>query len=252
VLSREHPIVIIAVTHVLLTLAVLPLARSVHGALPAVFWTSMGTAAVLAVSGNALLVHALRVGDLSLLAPINAYKAVLSLVLAAVLIGELPTAWGLAGVVLILVGSWVVIDRDPTGERGGSFARFAREPGVLLRVGRVLERALADAPLHAQRTLRREPRDRRFAERALHELDLHDFPARLARRLRVRRRRRREHARMIGSAPPLEKREHARFVVRPVIVTATAPAARAPARPNLQSSSRASSRCVQQVLGLRT
>ena len=51
--------------------------------------------------------------DLSVLGPINAYKAVLSLVLAVVLIGEVPTLFGLAGVMLIVAGSLFVIDRVP-------------------------------------------------------------------------------------------------------------------------------------------
>src|SRR5216683_1366200 len=76
---------------------------------------------------------ALRSADLSVLGPINAYKAVLSLLLAVVLIGELPTLFGLIGVALIVAGSYLVIDRVPGQARSSAFRQFTREPGVLLR-----------------------------------------------------------------------------------------------------------------------
>lgn len=154
------PVFVIAATHALLTVVALPLlVRAPPPGLDATFWTSMAIAAVLAVAGNALLVGALRAGDLSVLGPINAYKAVLSLALAVVLLGEVPTVFGLAGVVLILAGSYVVIDRAPGATRMGAFAQFAREPGVRLRFAALacsateavfLKRALLSAtPLHA-------------------------------------------------------------------------------------------------------
>jgi drug/metabolite transporter (DMT)-like permease len=125
-----HPAFIIAVTHALLTAAALPFlgaARSVE--LQAGFWTDMGLCALLAVTGNVLLVYALRSTDLSILGPINAYKAVLSLVLAVVLLGEIPTVTGLAGVLLIVAGSCFVVERGP----GNGFARFFQDRGVQLR-----------------------------------------------------------------------------------------------------------------------
>jgi drug/metabolite transporter (DMT)-like permease len=72
----------------------------------------MALCVVLAVSSNVLLVYALQSGDLSVLGPINAYKAVISLGLGVILIGEIPTLAGLAGVLLILAGSYFVLDRS--------------------------------------------------------------------------------------------------------------------------------------------
>ena len=69
-----------------------------------------------------------------MLGPINAYKSVLSLIVALVLIGEVPTLFGLAGVALIVAGSYVVVDREPGQPRGSAFRQFTREPGVRLRV----------------------------------------------------------------------------------------------------------------------
>ena len=128
------PLFIIAATHGLLTAIALPfLLGQQLGTLGLVFWANMLTAVVLAVAGNVMLVYALRSTDLSVLGPINAYKAVLSLVLAVILIGEVPTLFGLLGVMLIVAGSSFVIDRVPGQPRSSAFLQFARESGVRLR-----------------------------------------------------------------------------------------------------------------------
>jgi drug/metabolite transporter (DMT)-like permease len=129
-----EPLFIIAATHGLLTALALPLLLGrPPGTLGVGFWANMLTAVALAVAGNVLLVYALRSTDLSVLGPINAYKAVLSLLLAVVLIGEVPTVFGLIGVTLIVAGSYFVIDREPGQARGSAFRQFTREPGVRLR-----------------------------------------------------------------------------------------------------------------------
>lgn len=109
-------------------LAALPL-----GALAAAFWEHIVAAAVLAVAGYVFLWYALRSTDLSVLGPINAYKAVLGLALAVVLLGEVPTVFGLLGVALIVAGSYFVVDREPGQAHRSAFRRFTREPGVQLR-----------------------------------------------------------------------------------------------------------------------
>ncbi len=130
-----NPFVIIAVTHAMLTLAALPVLAGVGWGPPAPgFWTSMGVCMVLAVVGNALLVYALRAGDLSVLGPINAYKSVLSLGLALILLGEVPTVFGSAGVFLILAGSYFVIDRVPGEPRESAFRSFFQDRGIQLRL----------------------------------------------------------------------------------------------------------------------
>ncbi len=127
-----HPLFVIGATHLLLTLAVMPFAAST-GTARADFWTSMAASAVLAVAGNVLLVYALRSSDLSLLGPINAYKSVLSLVLGVFLVHEIPSLAGLAGVLLIVAGSWFVVDRATESETSNAFVRFFHERGVQLR-----------------------------------------------------------------------------------------------------------------------
>ena len=103
------------------------------GALGVDFWANILAAVVLAVGGYVFLWYALRSADLSVLGPINAYKAVLGLLLAVFLLGEVPTVAGLLGVALIVAGSYFVIDRVPGQVHGSAFGRFTREPGVQLR-----------------------------------------------------------------------------------------------------------------------
>jgi drug/metabolite transporter (DMT)-like permease len=131
-----NPVFIIAVVHALLTLMCLPL-LFVPGALtlslgPEV-WVTMVICALLAVAGNVLLVFALKSADLSVLGPINAYKSVISLVLGIFVIGELPTSMGVAGTLLILVGSYFVVDADADHPRSNAFVQFFRERGIRLR-----------------------------------------------------------------------------------------------------------------------
>jgi drug/metabolite transporter (DMT)-like permease len=129
-----NPVFMIGVTHAMLSLAMLPLLFGpVKVALGIEFWANMMVCALLAVAGNVLLVYALKSTDLSVLGPINAYKAVISLVLGVFLIGEIPTAMGLAGVVLILAGSYLVVDREPSQPRHHAFVKFFRERGIQLR-----------------------------------------------------------------------------------------------------------------------
>jgi drug/metabolite transporter (DMT)-like permease len=130
-----NPIFIIAATHALLTLVALPILAVLQWTdLDASFWTNMAVCTVLAVAGNALLVAALKRSDLSVLGPVNAYKAVLSLGLGVVLLGEVPTVFGALGVFLILAGSYVIIDRAPGQPHRNAFVLFFRDRGIQLRL----------------------------------------------------------------------------------------------------------------------
>ena len=130
-----NPIFIIAVTHALLTVAALPVAISGDALrLGPGFWVNIALCASLAVASNVLLVFALRTSDLSVLGPINAYKSVVSMVLGIFLIRELPAPLGLAGVLLIVAGSYFVVDRDASIPRHHALAQFFGERGVQLRL----------------------------------------------------------------------------------------------------------------------
>ena len=129
-----HPVFIIAVVHAALTALCLPYCM-IPGALQvgSGVWPNMVVAALLAVAGNVLLVYALSETDLSVLGPINAYKSVVGLVLGIFLIGERPTPLGLAGVLLIVAGSYFVMDRSINQPASNAFVRFFSERGIQLR-----------------------------------------------------------------------------------------------------------------------
>ncbi len=112
-----NPIFIIGATHALLTLACLPFIFN-SMSLSAEFWMNIVLCALLAVLANTVLVFALHAGDLSVLGPINAYKSVISMLLGVFLLGELPTPMGVAGVILIITGSYFIFDRVGGQSRG--------------------------------------------------------------------------------------------------------------------------------------
>ncbi|MBD2754845.1 EamA family transporter [Spirosoma validum] len=104
------PLFIISSTYGFLMLACLivwPQLRFVG--LPSAFWQSIIVAGLLAMLGNVFLVKALHIGDLSVLGPINAYKSVVGLLIGIFLLNEIPGLWGLAGILLIVAGSYIVL-----------------------------------------------------------------------------------------------------------------------------------------------
>lgn len=64
----------------------------------------------LGALGNAYLIKSLENGDLSVLGPINSYKAIVGLIFGVFLLRELPTFAGILGMLLIVVGSYFVLD----------------------------------------------------------------------------------------------------------------------------------------------
>lgn len=128
------PLFITVVTYGLLTAA--GLALSGGDLMPASgrFWLPMTACAVLAVLGNVFLVRALRVGDLSVLGPINAYKSVVSLIFGIIILDEMPGGWGLLGIGFIVAGSYFVLSvpaspdgftRQASGQKGLLFRLLA-------------------------------------------------------------------------------------------------------------------------------
>lgn len=74
------------------------------------FWLYAILVGLLGAIGNGFLVKSFEKGDLSILAPINAYKAIVGLVFGAIVLREYPNWYGLLGMVLIIWGSYFVLD----------------------------------------------------------------------------------------------------------------------------------------------
>lgn len=133
------PLFIVFATHLLLSLVCLPVLLTIQpGELGADFWGYMLVCAFLAIAGNTLIVAALKTADLSVLGPINSYKAIVSLLPGALLLGEFPTLPGGVGILLILLGSYFIAEPSPTGSRPFFFRLPWAERGVQLRLAALL------------------------------------------------------------------------------------------------------------------
>lgn len=98
-------------TYTLLGLICLPLLISHFATIRSTsFWIYSILGGIAGAIGNAFLVKALEKGDLSVLGPINAYKSVVGMLVGFILLRELPGYWGLLGIVLIIAGSYIVLD----------------------------------------------------------------------------------------------------------------------------------------------
>lgn len=92
------------------------------------FWSYVFFAGMLCTIGTIALIEALKIGDLSVLAPINAYKSVIGLLSALFLLKEIPSIKELICVLLIVAGSYFVLD---SGEEKFSLKIFLRKDIVL-------------------------------------------------------------------------------------------------------------------------
>jgi drug/metabolite transporter (DMT)-like permease len=127
----RHPLAINFLTYAGLSVLCLPLALRVPWSdLPSDFWLFSVLGGMAGAAGNGFLVKALQKGDLSVLGPINAYKSVVGLIAGIFLLGEIPNLWGVAGTLLIIGGSYFVLD---TTEDGFSWA-LLRRPDIQYRL----------------------------------------------------------------------------------------------------------------------
>jgi drug/metabolite transporter (DMT)-like permease len=112
----HHPLLVNFLTYLLLSLAcILPAFFVRWPALPAGFWLYSFLAGIAGALGNGFLVKALQKGDLSVLGPINAYKSVAGLLIGAFLLREIPNAWAVLGIILIIYGSYFVLNTMAEG-----------------------------------------------------------------------------------------------------------------------------------------
>jgi drug/metabolite transporter (DMT)-like permease len=120
----HHPLRVNFLTYLLLALVcVIPAVFVSWGKLPPAFWMFSILGGIVGAVGNGFLVKALEKGDLSVLGPVNAYKAVVGMIAGVFLLREIPNLWGLIGVGLIIFGSYFVLD---TTEARFSWRLFRR------------------------------------------------------------------------------------------------------------------------------
>jgi drug/metabolite transporter (DMT)-like permease len=102
-----HPFYIVMASYLVLSIICLPLLLILNPSqLSPSFWINIFFAALLDMTGTLFLVMSLSKTDLSVLGPLNAYKVVISMLLAMLFIGEIPSLQGFIGVGIIVLGSY--------------------------------------------------------------------------------------------------------------------------------------------------
>jgi drug/metabolite transporter (DMT)-like permease len=123
-INRADPLFINFVTYLFLGILSAIYAVTIRWVdFPDKFWLYSLAVGFLGALGNGFLVKALQQGDLSVLGPVNAYKAVVSLVVAFFLLGEVPGIPGGLGIGLIVAGSYVVLNTTKEKLSWGVFKR---------------------------------------------------------------------------------------------------------------------------------
>lgn len=74
------------------------------------FWINAILGGIFGALCNYFMLKALKLGELSVLGPINSYKAVMGMIFAIFLLGEMPSILGLFGIILIIIGSYFIFD----------------------------------------------------------------------------------------------------------------------------------------------
>ncbi len=111
--NRQHPLFVNLVSYGILSFASLFLIKDFpFQTIPNAFWTYSLLGGILGAIGNGFIVKALENGQLSVLGPINAYKSIIGIVFAFILIGELPNTWGFIGIAFIIIGSYFVLENE--------------------------------------------------------------------------------------------------------------------------------------------
>jgi len=109
--KNQHPLFINLITYLLLALISCFLVWEYpFKQLDSVFWIYAVIGGIVGALGNGFIVKALEKGDLSVLGPINAYKSIIGMLFAFLLIGEVPNSYGVIGVGMIIWGSYFVLD----------------------------------------------------------------------------------------------------------------------------------------------
>lgn len=78
-------------------------------------WEYALTGGLLGALGNGFLIKALEKGELSLLGPINSYKAVAAMAAGIIFAGEIPSPAGIFATALIIFGSYFIFSSTEEG-----------------------------------------------------------------------------------------------------------------------------------------
>ncbi|MDC9726195.1 MAG: EamA family transporter [Gammaproteobacteria bacterium] len=142
-----HPFFIVMVSYLVLTIICIPLLWSFNPfTLDQTFWVNIFFAALLDMAATLFLVMSLSKTDLSVFGPLNAYKVVISMLLAMLFIGEIPSMQGFVGVGIIVLGSYFLFPPS-TKTTGHALLHLLLERGVQYRFLSILLFSIGTLPL---------------------------------------------------------------------------------------------------------
>lgn len=109
--SGEAATCINCINYILMSLISIPLLLLVNFSLiiPE-FWLYAIAGGITGAIGNCFMVLALKQGELSVLGPINSYKAIVGMIFGIFLLHEYPNIYGLLGIGLIIIGSYFILE----------------------------------------------------------------------------------------------------------------------------------------------
>jgi len=103
-------------------------------------WSCAVFVGFLGAIGNSFQIKALKEGELSVLAPLNSYKIIFSLIFSYFILKEIPSLSAFSGVILIFWGSFFIFETIDNGNIF-TFAIFKRKD-ILYRIAAVFFTAL--------------------------------------------------------------------------------------------------------------
>lgn len=109
--SGEAATCINCINYILMSLISIPLLLLVNFSLiTPEFWLYAIAGGITGAIGNCFMVLALKQGELSVLGPINSYKAIVGMIFGIFLLHEYPNIYGLLGIGLIIIGSYFILE----------------------------------------------------------------------------------------------------------------------------------------------
>lgn len=109
--SGEAATCINCINYILMSLISIPLLLLVNFSLiTPEFWLYAIAGGITGAIGNCFMILALKQGELSVLGPINSYKAIVGMIFGIFLLHEYPNIYGLLGICLIIIGSYFILE----------------------------------------------------------------------------------------------------------------------------------------------
>lgn len=109
--NGEHPANANFINYLLMSIISIPLLYFVDFArFTQELFLSAIAGGITGAIGNCFMVLALKKGELSVLGPINSYKAIVGMIFGIFILHEYPNIYGLLGIALIIFGSYFILE----------------------------------------------------------------------------------------------------------------------------------------------